>query len=99
MQARVRCTGCGASVGDRRPPAFELLRRSRLPRETRPALVVSKRGRAGRYSAFHMTFDFEDGRRGEHGIDLDTFGDVLPGDAGVAWFQGGRFLGFRKVAT
>lgn len=73
---------------------------ARAPAMPEAARVLSKRGSEGyQYgSRCSMTLAFESGPELEARVDLATFGDVMVGDAGVAWYQDGVFLGFRKVA-
>jgi len=71
----------------------------RAPRVAVPAVVVHKRAGILEHRAFYVTLEFEGRPSAEHAVDLDTFSYVLPGDAGVAWFQAGRFVAFRKIAA
>jgi hypothetical protein len=69
------------------------------PRVPAPVAVVAKRSEPGTRSGayYYMTFETESGERTEGFITVDEFGWILPGDVGVAWFQDGRFVGFRKA--
>jgi hypothetical protein len=75
----------------------------RAPQIAAPAVVVGKRfdhfhlGRSAWLPALRMTFEFETTGRREESVNSDTFKYVVPNDVGVAWFRGGRFVGFRKV--
>jgi hypothetical protein len=96
-------TGCCVAIGVfLLVAAYGVLRWRRFvraPATAVPAIALSKRSVTWKRTTFRMTFWFEGRGESEEVIDVTTFGEVLAGDAGAAWFREGRFVGFRKLAA
>ena len=96
-------TGCCVAIGVFLLVAaygvFRWRRFLRAPATAVPAIALRKRSETWRRTTFWMTFWFDGRGESEEVIDVITFGEVLAGEAGAAWFREGRFVGFRKLAA